>query len=229
MLNAKITEIFSSIQGEGIYVGQPQIFIRFAKCNLNCDFCDTIKSGGKNYSIFEILDLINGLNLKNAIDVISITGGEPLLYIDFLASLLPQLKKRGFKIYLETNGTLPAGLRKVLDFIDIIAMDMKLPSSQKGKCFWSRHGDFLKLSRRKKVFVKMVVTDKATQGEVKKAIAIIDDIDPYIPLVFQPVAPAKKIKKRVSPPKLFEFQRLARTVLTDVRVIPQMHKALGIR
>lgn len=229
-MDARITDIFLSIQGEGLYVGQPQLFIRFAGCNLDCDYCDTVKKGGRGYGAFEILNLISTLNASNAVNTISITGGEPLLYTDFLRSILPQLKKRNFKIYLETNGTLPASLAKILDFVDIVAMDMKLPSSQKGqRSFWTKHRDFLTLARKKDVFVKMVITDRTTQGDIKKAVAVIDDIDPRIPLVLQPVTPANRIRKKPSLDKLFEFQRLARTVLDDVRVIPQMHKVLGVK
>ncbi|MCM8781523.1 MAG: 7-carboxy-7-deazaguanine synthase QueE [Candidatus Omnitrophica bacterium] len=228
-MEARITEVFLSIQGEGIYVGQPQIFIRFAKCNLDCDFCDTTKKGGKRYSVFELLHLINEINSQHTINTISITGGEPLLHIDFLKSLLPQLKKRNFKVYLETNGTLPDGLHKILNFVDIIAMDMKLPSSQKGKGFWTRHRDFLNLAKRKKVFVKIVVTNKTTPEEIKKTVAIIDDVDPNIPFVLQPVTPANRIKKKVPLGTLFAFQRLAKSVLNEVSIIPQVHKILGAR
>lgn len=225
-----ITEIFSSIQGEGIYVGQPQIFIRFAKCNLDCDFCDTIKKGGKDYGIFELLDMVNKMNASGVINTVSITGGEPLLYVDFLKVLLPQLKKRHFKIYLETNGTLATNLEKILNYVDIIAMDMKLPSAQrKSNSFWAIHRDFLNLAKNKKIFVKIVITDKTKPEEIKKAVSIIDDVSSKIPLVLQPVTPANRIKKRVSLDKLFEFQRLAKTILDDVRIIPQVHKVIGVK
>jgi len=228
-MEAKITEVFASIQGEGIFVGQPQVFIRFAKCNLNCDYCDTVKKGGRPYSVFEILNLVNNINSKNAIDTVSVTGGEPLLYPDFLISLLPELKKRNFNIYLETNGTLPLALEKVLDFVDIVAMDMKLPSSNKGKGFWNRHRDFLKIAQKKNVFVKIIITESTKKEEINKAVAVIDDIDSGIPLVLQPVTPVNRVKKRVSSGVLREFQKLAKTALTDVRIIPQVHKVLGVK
>ncbi len=230
MTDAKITDIFSSIQGEGIYVGQPQIFVRFAGCNLNCDFCDTVKKGGRRYSAFGVLDFINTLNAANTVDTISITGGEPLLHADFLRLFLPQLKKRNFRIYLETNGTLPSALDKILNSIDIISMDIKLPSGQNGKrSFWTRHRDFLKLARKKTVFVKAVVTDRATEEEIKKAVTLIDDVDFRIPFVIQPVTPANRIKKKVPADKLFAFQRLAKAVLDDVRIIPQVHKIMKVK
>lgn len=230
MVSTKITEVFPSIQGEGIYVGQPQIFVRFAECNLSCDFCDTRKRKGKVYSVFELLDLINTISAPHAINSVSITGGEPLLYTDFLKPFLAQLKKRHFKTYLETNGTLPAALDAILDSVDIIAMDMKMPSAQKkGKAFWTEHREFLNLAKRKKVFVKAVVTNKTTKEEIKKAVAIIDDCNSDIPFVLQPVTSANRIKRKVPLSKLFEFQKLAKAVLSEVIIMPQVHKILGVR
>lgn len=229
-MEAKITELFPSIQGEGIYVGQPQIFIRFEKCNANCDFCDTVKRGGRAYGVYDILDRVNRINETNMIDTISITGGEPLLYAGFLELLLPQLRRRNLKIYLETNGTLPMELERILNLVDIIAMDIKLPSSQKGqRSFWTKHRDFLNRAVKKDVFVKVVVTGKTTQDEIKKAVRIIGDINSDIPLVLQPVTPSNRVNKKAALDKVFKFQKLAKTVLNDIRVIPQVHKALGAR
>jgi len=229
-MQARIADIFLSVQGEGIYVGQPQIFIRFSGCNLNCDFCDTPSPKGRPYGVLDIVDSVDSLNSSSAANTISITGGEPLLYTDFLKLILPQFKKKNFRIYLETNGTLPGNLAKVLDFIDVIAMDMKLPSAQKKeRSFWATHRDFLNRSRKKDVFVKVVVTGKTTQGEIKKVAAIIDDIDSGIPLVLQPVTPANRMRKKVSLNAMFEFQKLAKTILKDVRVIPQIHRILGAK
>ncbi|MCX5715505.1 MAG: 7-carboxy-7-deazaguanine synthase QueE [Candidatus Omnitrophica bacterium] len=230
MNDTRITEVFSSIQGEGIFVGEPQVFVRLAKCNLDCDFCDTPKKGGRQYSDFELIELITSLAASNAASVVAVTGGEPLLYPDFLRRLLPQLKKRNFKIYLETNGTLPGNLKKILDHVDVVAMDMKLPGAQKGKrSFWTEHRDFLGLAKEKKAFVKIVVTVNTTPEEIKKAAAIINDIDPRIPLVLQAVTPGRRIKKKAPLKKLLEFQRLAKVVLDDVRIIPQVHRLIGAR
>lgn len=226
---ARITEIFASVQGEGIFVGRPQIFVRFAKCNLDCDYCDTAKDNGAAYGVDDLLDRIDRVNASDKADTVSITGGEPLLYSDFLKQFLPRLKERNFKVYLETNGTLPAELKKVLGLMDTIAMDIKLPSSQRGRDLWKRHKDFLKAAGKKDVFVKVVVTDQTSAEEIKKAAAMIRNIDRRIPLVLQPVTPANRIRARIAPEKLLSFRALASSVLSDVRVIPQVHKALGVR
>ena len=103
-----IKEIFQSIQGEGIYIGTNQLFIRFSRCNLNCGYCDTdFKSDLKEYTKDELVKIVNAY--KN-IHSISLTGGEPLIETDFLVEFLPLIKH---KIYLETNGVLFEQLKKL--------------------------------------------------------------------------------------------------------------------
>jgi organic radical activating enzyme len=93
-----IVEIFSSIQGEGFYMGKACTFIRFAGCNLNCEWCDTNHSEFTEMDIDEILSQI-----KNPMVVI--TGGEPTLHD--LKPLLEALKKSHHYVAIETNGTFP--------------------------------------------------------------------------------------------------------------------------
>ena len=58
----------------------------------------------------------------------SLTGGEPLLQVDFIKNLAPKIKERGLKVYLETNGTMPERLSEIIGHVDTVAMDVKLPS-----------------------------------------------------------------------------------------------------
>lgn len=101
-----IVEIFTSIQGEGIYTGVVTTFVRFAGCNLTCEFCDTKESWdpstAKQMTIPEILEQCTASRVV-------LTGGEPTLY--HLTPLIEALKKQsGFshklrKVAIETNGT----------------------------------------------------------------------------------------------------------------------------
>jgi 7-carboxy-7-deazaguanine synthase len=102
----KISEIFPSIQGEGLRQGEPTLFIRLAGCNLKCDFCDT-KYAWKEGKEMTIPQIVNKLKtFKNAFPSkwICLTGGEPLLQP--IEGLILSLRTEGFKIQIETNATI---------------------------------------------------------------------------------------------------------------------------
>jgi len=222
MRKAKITEIFSSIQGEGLHIGQKQTFIRFHGCNLKCFFCDENKKGYKEYGAGHVISAI----IKNKNKTVSFTGGEPLLHAGFLRQTLPELKKKRFIIYLETNGTLKNKLLEIIDFLDIISMDIKLPSSTLDRPCWKEHLDFLRQASKKQVFVKSVITNKTTSSDIKKAVSIIEKIDRNIFFILQPVT----LNNRIQKIKLAgEFLKIACSRLDNVRFIPQIHKILGVR
>lgn len=223
MKKAKITEIFSSIQGEGPYVGEEQAFVRFYGCNLSCKFCDeNKKTDFLEYSPGDVIERIVGENK----DTVSLTGGEPLLQADFLKEILPRLKKRGLRVYLETNGTLKHELLKILDYVDIISMDIKLPSSTGAGPYWQEHSVFLKESVRKEVFVKSVVTNETALPDLETAADIIRSVDKNIPFIIQPVSYNGSIAKI---DLMTAFSDSARRRLHSVRVIPQLHKKLGVK
>lgn len=108
----KVVEIFTSIQGEGKFLGTPVIFIRLAGCNLNCGFCDTDWSKGQNMTIAEIKSV---LDMQKGIKRVVITGGEPTIHKGF-EELCMNLKSWGYKVNIETNGTTAAN-HKYIDWI----------------------------------------------------------------------------------------------------------------
>lgn len=239
-----VREVFSSIQGEGIYVGVRQIFLRFTGCNLNCAYCDTNETQNNQEDMFRVeiepgqgkfANYRNPISSEELIKIImklkpeihhslSLTGGEPLLQADFLEELLP-LFNRSCPVFLETNGTLPDHLVKVLPYIDIISMDIKLPSVT-GRELWQQHEDFLRYSRGKEVYVKTVLTGGTTQGELDQIIELIKKVDRSIPLVLQPVTPVGEVKQMAGE-ELIGVQDYLSTFLQNVRVIPQTHKILN--
>lgn len=246
MEGANLVEVFSSIQGEGILVGVRQLFVRFAGCNLNCRYCDT--SGAHGFTDTAAIEYppasgrmtrrVNPVSPDTFIEIIrqfdpvshhslSLTGGEPLLAADFLATVLPELHFPG-KIYLETNGTLPESLNRIIDYVDLIAMDIKLPSAT-GKVCWEQHREFLRLGKRKGLFVKIVVTPDMLESELKEAVNFLAAVDRGIPLVLQPATPVGEKEEPVSASALIRLADLASMTLADVRVIPQTHIQLRLK
>ena len=182
---AKINEIFDSIQGEGPYIGYRQLFVRFCGCNLLCNYCDTEFNQGDMYSVSELLNKVKSFDLEH-IHSVSLTGGEPLLQYEFLKDFLPEIKKTGAKIYLETNGTLTKALKNVLEYIDIISMDFKIDSSAKIGDIYSSHDEFLKTAKeaQKEVFAKLVFDENIKDYEINECVSLAKKYD--IPLILQP-------------------------------------------
>jgi len=180
---AKISEIFESLQGEGVYFGARQIFVRFFGCNLRCSFCDTQLKSYEEYSVGEVRDQI--LKFKDY-HSICLTGGEPLVQSEFIKSLLDAIKDLKKKIYLETNGILFEELARVIDQVDIVSMDFKLPSLTKSGDHWSAHEEFLKRSLAKDVFVKIVIGPEVAKAEIEKSIEIIKRLRPEVKVILQP-------------------------------------------
>ncbi len=154
----QINEIFFSYQGEGKYIGEPTIFIRFAGCNLRCLYCDT-KSSLKIKKMVNsdyIYKKILFLSKKYFVKYISFTGGEPLFQQNDLDVLVKKIKNLKIKLYLETNSTIPEKLSKVIKYFDTICLNFKSENKIIKNIF-----DSIELCReyKKRYFIKIVVTD----------------------------------------------------------------------
>ena len=215
--DTKIKEIFTSIQGEGIYTGQKQIFVRFAKCNLNCKYCDTAFMSGKSYSCESLYNEIK----DNTCNIISFTGGEPLMEADFLKEFLSTYKTRlNKKIYLETNGTLYNKLDEIIDYIDIISMDIKLKSATGQENRFSDNEKFLEIANKKEVFIKIVFDKNIQKDEIKKALNLAGKYNNMI--ILQPKMPIDNDIELIGIFDTFYNK------YKNIRLIPQVHKFLGI-
>ena len=124
---------------------------------------------------------------------------------------------------------MPEKLKQVLPYVDIIAMDIKPPSSTNDRSFWEAHRRFLEIGQEKEIFVKIVVTLQTLREEVGQAVSIIAEVNPTIPVVLQPVTPFGSVTESVSRERLFEFSAMAKRFLLDVRILGQLHKVVGIR
>jgi len=117
-------------------------------------------------------------------------------------------------------------LLEIIDFLDIISMDIKLPSSTGRRAYWKAHADFLEEAARKEVFVKSVITNKTLLADVKKAVSIIEKVSKDIFFILQPATINNRIQKIKSTAR---FLSAANSSLNNVRLIPQVHRILGVR
>ena len=222
----KINEIFDSVQGEGLYVGSRQLFVRFCECNLCCDFCDTEFKNGKEYTPSSLLEYLTKAYNLEEFHSISLTGGEPLMNIDFLIEFLEryrQIPQRPL-VYLETNATLYDEFVKIKEFVDIVSADIKLKSATGLDCF-NLHEKFFKNCSGVKTFAKIVFDEKITNEEIEKSIhlARISGME----LILQPKMSGDKMS--ISAEFCYEILCKFLKKYSSVRLIPQVHKFLNVR
>lgn len=245
MHSAEIAEIFSSLQGEGLFVGERMTFVRFVRCNLKCQYCDTpqglchqefcqVESPPGSGNFTEMKNPVSAARLSEVLAafddrILSITGGEPLEQVEFLREWLPS-QRPSRKILLETNGVLHSRLAQILPQIDVVSMDIKLPSSTGELPRWSDHVSFLKtvMAAGIDMYVKVVVTATTTDNDIQEAIKILTATNRYIPMIIQPASPTLRFHQPIEPDHLESLRRLCSAYLTDVRVVPQMHKQWGV-
>ncbi len=216
-LTAKIKEIFTSIQGEGVYVGEKQTFVRFCKCNLACKYCDTDFRNGFDYTFEKLIQKLK----EETAQTISFTGGEPLCDTQFLKEFLSQHKKElNKKIYLETNGVLYQELDEIIEFVDVISMDIKLKSATGQENRFFENEKFLKIASKKEAFLKIVFDENIEQTEIDEVIKIAKKYNSTI--ILQPKMP---ISATVDLEEIFNkfFEQYQ-----NIRLIPQTHKFLNL-
>ena len=276
---APVVEVFASFQGEGLFVGEAQVFLRLAGCPLRCRWCDTpgswatrvektarIQRDGEPVQREERI----ASPFKAALWVasvepgeprtVSVTGGEPLMWPDFIRALKPMLGSR--RIHLETAGAHPEALGRVLDVVDHVSMDLKLPSDMDEPVELVEAGEALQLdpddhgegavlapiseaaprtpeewamARRRSLdlirdhdaCVKVVVSGGQSPRAYDELFEDVARRAPDCPVFIAPATPMGG----VSAP---QFQDLvlvvenARDLGLDVRVLPQVHRMLGI-
>ena len=119
----KISEIYKSVQGEGLLTGTPSVFVRTSGCNLRCWFCDTPYTSwapdGTDLTVCEIVAQVEEWDCRHVV----LTGGEPMLFSE-LIPLAEQLKDRDCHITVETAGTLYLPVA-----CDLMSISPKLASS----------------------------------------------------------------------------------------------------
>lgn len=165
-----VTEVFYSLQGEGITAGTPAVFIRLRGCNLRCRYCDTKHAWERGEEV-PIERLLGGvLEHRKALERgahLVVTGGEPLLQQEGLAELLRALKSHvpGLCVEVETNATLMprAELDEVVDQYNV---SPKLSNSDVPESLRIREGVLEFFARSSKAYFKFAVADERDVLEI---------------------------------------------------------------
>lgn len=227
---ARMIEVFSSLQGEGPRVGERQVFVRLAGCNLRCDYCDEPDSipipSGKVWTAERVKSSIARELARRPHRSVSWTGGEPLLHPAFLAPLLKWARAQGLQNYLETNGTLPAAMRALAPLCDAVSMDVKLASST-GRVTWDQHRAFLQEAPRG-TFVKVVLTARTTEAEWRRVVSLVRAA-PLRPLLVLQPATRFGGAEPLAPSECLRFEDQARRAGLKTLVAPQWHHLWGVR
>lgn len=200
----RICEIFGSIQGEGLTMGAPTVFVRTVGCNLHCSWCDTTYSfdGGEEMSVDQVMERVGGCFR------VCLTGGEPMLQPDSV-ELMKRLVGKGVQVVLETNGSVDlSGVPR--DPLVMISMDIKCPSSGMTDRMLLSNLDLLS----RKDQLKFVIKDDA---DLDFAVGFLREHPVDTNVIFGPVGGTDKLEWLVD-------RVLAEGL--DVRVLPQLHKII---
>jgi organic radical activating enzyme len=231
-MKAPVIEIFSSFQGEGLLIGERQIFVRFAGCNLNCNYCDTndskSESSGKLMTPNEVSEEIRKIITPDC-KTISFTGGEPSLYPEFINEVS---KNFNLSIMLETNGTLPDNI-DLIDDLDIVSLDIKLPehfNEEFDESIFINEIKSLNLLMAKSinVYCKVVILPST---KIKSFKEVVEKLSQNISnksnlkIIIQPSSPLEDW--RYINFRLFSFSEIVGQYF-EVSTIPQIHKILDI-
>ena len=236
---ARVSEIFTSIEGEGIFVGKKTLFIRFSGCHLKCRWCDTKYAlpldSGTDYQIDEIKDLIIK-ELQPFTYKVNFTGGEPLLQTEAVIELADFVKKQtNVETYLESSCFDSELFSKVLPYIDICKIEFKTDDS---KVVEDEEYDNLILNEikclelavesNKATYIKIVVTNSTNLESFKNLVYNISEkIKPSDILGFI-IQPSFGIDQPTVN-KLLDTYDIVQPMFPEVRIIPQLHKEIGAK
>ena len=166
VIKIKVSEIFTSFQGEGPYVGTPSTFLRLYGCNLDCEWCDTDISTYEILSVDDVAEILLTQMEFNNIKTLIITGGEPTLQMEEIKRLIKELPD-DIRIQMETNGS-------IFEYIPEIEYVIS-PKEDKEKVFKNYYAY-------ENTFFKFVIT---SQDDLDEVIALKEKYDYDKPIWLQ--------------------------------------------
>jgi 7-carboxy-7-deazaguanine synthase len=242
-----VSEIFVSFQGEGLHAGRRQLFVRLAGCPLRCCWCDTPESlvpvaacrvlgpdGAETrpnpLSAAALAGTVARVRAPaGPLHALAVTGGEPLAQTDFLVEWLGT-HPPGLPVLLETAGVLPHRLARVLPLVAIVSLDVKLPSNSGERPLWDEHAVCLAAASAAgcEVYAKMPVDERTDAEDVARGARLVAAAAPGATLYLTPITGVSDGRLAVEPATLARLHAVAAGEHPDVRVLPQLHKVLGI-
>jgi 7-carboxy-7-deazaguanine synthase len=268
---APVLEVFASIQGEGAYIGEPQVFLRLRGCPLRCRWCDTPASWTLGEGARARVAAPRGVRREEAwvtpfqaacwiaevepgaARTVSVTGGEPLLWPQFVLALKPMLGAR--RLHLETAGAHPRALARVLGACDHVSLDLKLdsdldapvevdaarveaeahgaralelePAPRDPDAWRAVRAQCLQLVGGRDACAKIVVGGGRAPAEFA---GLLDEVERYAPGLLVIVQPATPMGGVPAPATALvaSVAEMARDRDLAVRVLPQVHRLLGV-
>jgi len=236
----RLSEIFTSIEGEGVFFGTKTMFVRLAGCPLKCHWCDTPYAipmdSGDSYALDEVKEMISRDLQENTFKV-NFTGGEPLAQHEAVIGLAKFVReKKGVKTYLESACYDSVRFAKVLPYIDICKIEFKMRDA-KAVVDEKNYNNLLK----NELECLKIATKAGKMPYIKVVVTNSTDVDEFSGLVKQVfrVASPKNIAGFIIQPshktdepvleRLFAFYDAVYPFYSQVRVIPQLHKIIGAR
>jgi len=239
--------MFVSFQGEGLHAGRRHLFVRLGGCPLRCRYCDTPESlvpvsecrilgpdgERRRANPFTPIALDAEVQALAAaappLAALAVTGGEPLAQTDFLAAWLG-MRTGELPVLLETAGIMPARLARLLPGVAIVSLDFKCPSNTGERARWDEHRACLEaaVAAGRDVYVKMPVDEGTLAEEVERGAGLVAAVDPRVPLFLTPLTLPRGTDLTISAATLEHLHAVASRCHPDVRVMPQLHKVLGI-